>query len=59
MAMRAPFPPLAEVTHLPVDKLAVHILWYLTDIAPKYEQIHQLAGRCGDTAHEGVRLSVM
>jgi hypothetical protein len=37
MAMPAPFPKLDEATQLPVDKLAVHVLWYLADIAPNYE----------------------
>jgi uncharacterized protein (TIGR02391 family) len=38
MAMPAPFPTLDEARRLPVDRLAVHVLWYLADIAPKYDQ---------------------
>jgi|tagenome__1003787_1003787.scaffolds.fasta_scaffold20640174_2 uncharacterized protein (TIGR02391 family) len=38
MAMPAPLPNLSEATQLPVDRLAIHVLWYMADIAPKYER---------------------
>lgn len=38
MAMPAPLPTLDEAERLPVDTLALHVLWYLADIAPRYDQ---------------------
>jgi hypothetical protein len=39
MAMPAPFPSSANAVAMPVDKLAIHVLWYLADTGKYHRRV--------------------
>jgi hypothetical protein len=45
MAMPAPFPSSEKAVAMPVDKLAIHVLWYLADTGKYHRRIDFNFGR--------------
>lgn len=53
--MPAPFPRNAEVARMPVDRLAMHVLWYLADIGKYYRRIDFIMDRIDEDGLEASR----